>query len=194
MTPRPARPVTRAIGEAKLTLVLGNIVNETVDAIVNAANSSLMGGGGVDGAIHRAGGPAILKECKGIRKHRGRLPPGNAVETTAGFLPAHHVIHTVGPVWHGGNQNEAETLRSCYTESLRLARELGARTIAFPSISTGVYGYPPEDASKVALAAVRNVLSSGGPLEEVRFVLFDPETFGAYERSFHAMMEEPHDL
>jgi O-acetyl-ADP-ribose deacetylase (regulator of RNase III) len=190
MSPPSSEPVRATFGETRLTLVQGNIVKEEVDAVVNAANSSLMGGGGVDGAIHRAGGPEILEECKKIREKRGRLPAGQAVSTTAGKMPARWVIHTVGPVWDGGAKGEEEALASCYRESIRVARGLGARTVAFPSISTGAYRYPVELASETALGAVRESLSSGPALDEVRFVLFDETTFNAYKESLKKLTEE----
>jgi O-acetyl-ADP-ribose deacetylase (regulator of RNase III) len=168
------------ISGTRLRLLQGDITLEQVDAIVNAANSGLMGGGGVDGDIHRAGGPAILKECKRIVRERDRLPAGQAVLTTGGLLPARHVVHTVGPVWHGGRSGEAETLASAYRESLSVAVREGLRTVSFPSISTGAYGYPLDLAARVALRAVLSFLESGAPLEEVRFVLFDRRTYEAY--------------
>ncbi|GHE71567.1 macro domain-containing protein [Streptomyces spiralis] len=159
-----------------ITLVRGDITRQSADAIVNAANSSLLGGGGVDGAIHRRGGPAILEECRALRASRyGRgLPTGQAVATTAGELDARWVIHTVGPVY-GVSGSDPSLLASCYTESLRVADELGARTVAFPAISAGAYGWPMDDAARVAVEAVREADTA---VEEVRFVLFDA---GAYE-------------
>jgi O-acetyl-ADP-ribose deacetylase (regulator of RNase III) len=167
------------IGKARLTLDQGDITRAAVDAIVNAANSSLMGGGGVDGAIHRAGGPAILEDCKKIVARIGRLPTGEAVITTGGKLPAKHVIHTVGPIWRDGKSGEPEALASCYRRSLALAREHGLKTVAFPSISTGAYRYPVDAAARVALATVREALAEPG-IDEVRFVLFDEKTLRAY--------------
>ncbi|MEV6116471.1 O-acetyl-ADP-ribose deacetylase [Streptomyces sp. NPDC052109] len=159
-----------------ITLVQGDITRESADAIVNAANSSLLGGGGVDGAIHRRGGPAILEECRALRASRyGRgLPTGQAVATTAGALDARWVIHTVGPVW-SATEDRSDLLASCYRESLKLADELGARTVAFPAVSTGVYRWPMEDAARIAVEAVRGAATA---VEEARFVLFDE---GAYE-------------
>lgn len=148
-----------------LRLLLGDITTQEVDAVVNAANSGLLGGGGVDGAIHRAGGPAILEECRAIVSERGRLPPGQAVITTGGNLPARHVIHAVGPVWQGGGRGEAETLASAYRESLELAGQHGLRRVAFPSISTGAYGYPFEPASEVALGTVLTFLQEGSSVQ-----------------------------
>jgi O-acetyl-ADP-ribose deacetylase (regulator of RNase III) len=171
---------TGAIGAAQLCLVQGDITRAAVDVIVNAANSSLLGGGGVDGAIHRAGGPQILEECRRIVSAQGRCPPGRAVLTTGGNLPARHVIHTVGPVWRGGDAGEAEILASCYRESLRLASQHALRRIAFPSISTGAFGYPVEAAASTALEAVRSFLHAGNEIDEVRFVLFDEKTYLAY--------------
>jgi O-acetyl-ADP-ribose deacetylase len=164
----------------KITLVQGDITEQAVDAIVNAANSSLLGGGGVDGAIHRRGGPDILAECRALRDGRWRdgLPTGRAVATTAGRLPARWVIHTVGPVY-SAREDRSALLASCYTESLRVADEIGARMVAFPAVSAGVYGWPAADAARVALAAVQNARTS---VAEVRFVLFTAdmhETFAA---------------
>lgn len=178
------------IGGTRLRLLQGDITREQVDAIVNAANSSLMGGGGVDGAIHRAGGPAILEECRQIVQQRGRLPAGQAVITTGGRLPAKYVIHTVGPVWHGGGRGEAETLASAYRESLALAIDEGLRTASFPSISTGVYGYPVDLAARVALREVHSILEPSTGLEEVRFVLFDRRTHEAYAAALQEVATE----
>ncbi|MFF5251290.1 O-acetyl-ADP-ribose deacetylase [Streptomyces leeuwenhoekii] len=161
-----------------LTLVRGDITDQSVDAIVNAANSSLLGGSGVDGAIHRRGGPAVLAECRRLRATRyGRgLPTGQAVATTAGDLDARWVIHTVGPV-HSATEDRSGLLASCYRESLRVADELGARTVAFPAISTGVYRWPPDDAARIAITAVRDARTS---VEEVRFVLLDARVHAAF--------------
>ena len=155
-------------------LVAGDITRSTTAAIANAANAMLMGGGGVDGAIHRAGGPAIREECGRIVARQGTLAAGEAVITTAGRLPSRHVIHTVGPVWHGGRGGESETLGRCYRSSLHLARAHGLRRVAFPSISTGAYGYPVADAARVAVRAVCEDLEREGGLDLVRFVLFTP--------------------
>ncbi len=169
------------INQVKLHIIQGDITQQSTDAIVNAANPSLMGGGGVDGAIHRAGGPAILDECKQIVARQGRLPTGKAVMTTGGNLTAKYVIHTVGPIWHGGNKGEPELLASAYHESLKLAAENNLNSISFPSISTGAYGYPVNQASKLAIDAAITFLShSTTSLREVVFVLFDSQTFGAY--------------
>ncbi|MGN9757343.1 O-acetyl-ADP-ribose deacetylase [Streptomyces sp. SD31] len=163
-----------------LRLVQGDITRETADAIVNAANSSLLGGGGVDGAIHRRGGPAILAECRELRASRyGKgLPTGQAVATTAGELDARYVIHTVGPVW-SSTEDRSDLLASCYRESLRVADELGARTVAFPAISTGVYGWPMDDGARIAVETVR---AADTAVEEVRFVLFDERAYEVFAR------------
>jgi O-acetyl-ADP-ribose deacetylase len=165
----------------RIVLVQGDLTQQDVDAVVNAANSSLMGGGGVDGAIHRRGGPEILEECRRIRaeQYPDGLPTGRAVATTAGRLPARWVIHTVGPVY-AKSEDRSHLLASCHAESLRVAGELGARTVAFPAISTGVYGYPLEEAAPVAIDAVRSATTD---VEEVRFVLFDREAYDAFERA-----------
>lgn len=168
----------------EIVLLQGDITRQTVDAIVNAANSSLMGGGGVDGAIHARGGSAIIEECRRLRATtlpRG-LPPGRAVATTAGVLDARWVIHTVGPVY-SENEDRSNILASCHWESLRVADELGARTVAFPAISTGVYGYPLDAAASVAVRAVRDAVSG---VDEVRFVLFDARAFEAFSRALDA--------
>jgi O-acetyl-ADP-ribose deacetylase (regulator of RNase III) len=157
--------------------VRGDITEQVVDAIVNAANSSLLGGGGVDGAIHRAGGPEILAECKLL----DGCSTGEAKPTTAGRLPARYVIHTVGPVWRGGGRGEPELLASCHRRALEVAGELGCRTIAIPAISTGIYGYPVEQAAPVAVAAVREAL--GPSIELVRFVLFSEGHLAAFQRA-----------
>lgn len=176
------------IGSTYLTLALGNIVQEMADVLVNAANSSLLGGGGVDGAIHRAGGPAILQECVAIRNRQGSCPVGEAVITTAGRLPARFVVHTVGPVWRGGNEGEAELLRQAYWNSLTLAAEHGASTIAFPSISTGAYGYPIEKAAPVALGAARDFALANPVFKEIRFVLFSERDLSAYRQALGALL------
>lgn len=168
----------------RIGLVQGDITLQDVDAIVNAANPSLLGGGGVDGAIHRAGGPSILAECQEIRRTAfpDGLPTGRAVATGAGDLPARWVIHTVGPVYAASADPAAE-LAACHAEALRVADELGAQTIAFPAISTGVFGYPVEEASVVAIEAIRRAETS---VEQIRFVLFGRETFEAFERALGA--------
>src|SRR5919109_2169720 len=164
----------------RIVVVRDDITRQVVDAIVNAANSSLLGGGGVDGAIHRAGGPAILAECKRIVAEIGRLPAGKAVITTGGRLPAKYVVHTVGPVYGSGSRGEAQTLASCHRESIRVADEHAVRSLAFPAISTGAYGYPVDEAAPVAVTAVLDALRSSIHLNHVRFVLFDAPTLGAY--------------
>jgi O-acetyl-ADP-ribose deacetylase (regulator of RNase III) len=173
-------PITK---RAMLSLVQGDITLQSADAIVNAANSSLMGGGGVDGAIHRAGGPAILEECKRIREESGPLLPGRAVSTTAGNLPAKFVFHAVGPVWQGGNQGESKVLASCYQYCLRLAHGMRLRSIVFPSISTGAFGYPVDLAAPLAIDAIRVALVAGASVEDVTFCLFDPNTLSVYEKA-----------
>ncbi|MEU7861145.1 O-acetyl-ADP-ribose deacetylase [Nonomuraea sp. NPDC049141] len=162
-----------------ITLVQGDITAQTVDAIVNAANSSLMGGGGVDGAIHQRGGPEILAECRALRaSHYGKgLPAGQAVATTAGRLDATWVIHTVGPVY-SRTDDRSGVLASCYRESLRVADSLGARSVAFPAISTGIYGWPLDDGARIALRTVREFSTA---VDEVRFVLFDAVAYAAFE-------------
>jgi O-acetyl-ADP-ribose deacetylase (regulator of RNase III) len=173
---------TYRIGKTTIKIVQGDITDQTTEAIVNAANSTLMGGGGVDGAIHRRGGPRILEECKRIRATQWPqgLPTGKAVITTGGNLRAKYVIHTVGPIWHGGGSGEQGLLRNCYMNSLKLAVEKGIKSIAFPSISTGAYGYPIGEAAEVALAAVKEFLESSDALEEAVFVLFSQSDFNLY--------------
>ena len=165
----------------RIVLELGDITEQQVDAVVNAANSSLLGGGGVDGAIHRRGGPDILAACRELRaSHYGKgLPTGQAVATTAGRLRARWVIHTVGPVY-SKSQDRSALLASCYTESLRVAAELGARTVAFPAISAGIYGWPADDAARIA---VRTVRASGHELDEARFVLFSRDMYDEFDRA-----------
>ena len=188
MSDRPPRPNNQPV---RIELVAGDITQQRVDAIVNAANSSLMGGGGVDGAIHRKGGPDILASCKRIRAetHPDGLPPGQAVVTTAGRLPARWVIHTVGPVF-SRSEDRSHLLASCHTESLAIADELGARSVAFPAISTGVYGDPLDLAAPVAIRAVRETDTR---VEEVRFVLFDDAAYRAFERALGASGTEGTD-
>ncbi len=166
----------RKFVRGRVVVKVGDITKENVDAVVNAANSSLMGGGGVDGAIHRAGGPEILKECREIRQtqHPDGLPTGQAVITTAGKMAAKNVIHTVGPVYGGGGKEKAEQLAACYRNSLALAAEKGLKTIAFPAISTGVYGYPLDEAAKVSSQAIEKFLASNAAIQEVRLVFFSP--------------------
>jgi len=156
---------------------LGDITQQCVDAIVNAANSSLLGGGGVDGAIHRAAGPELLAECRLL----GGCGPGEAKATSGYGLSARHVIHTVGPVWRGGGEGESETLAACHENAVAVAAGLGCRTVAFPAISTGIYGYPIELAAGVAVAATAEALDRQDTVELVRFVLFDEETLAAFD-------------
>jgi len=171
-----------SIGKSKIKMVQGDITDQETDAIVNAANPTLMGGGGVDGAIHRKGGSKILEECKKIRKTEWPegLPTGKAVITSGGKLKAQYVIHTVGPIWRGGNRDEPRLLSDAYRNSLELAVSKGLKTIAFPSISTGAYGYPVEKASRIALKTVKSFLEERDSLEEVRFVLFSNSDFKTY--------------
>jgi O-acetyl-ADP-ribose deacetylase len=172
------------INENTLSLVQGDITNEETDAIVNAANSALRGGGGVDGAIHRVGGPAIMEECRKI----GSCPAGQAVITTSGNLRAKYVIHTVGPVYHGGKRGEAELLKSAYLESLTLASEKGLKSISFPAISTGAYGYPLEEAALIALTTAVDYMRAHKDIELVRFVLFGSSTYGAFEEELKRLI------
>jgi O-acetyl-ADP-ribose deacetylase (regulator of RNase III) len=175
--------------KTRVSVIQGDITKQATDAIVNAANSSLMGGGGVDGAIHRAGGPAILEECKKIVARQGRLPTGKAVITTGGNLKARYVIHTVGPVWHGGSGNEAELLRSAYYECLKLATENKLASISFPSISTGAYGYPVDEAARTAVSTVVSfVKEQATSLKEVVFVLFDSRTYQIYSSALRTCL------
>lgn len=158
-----------------IEIIKGDITKIKVDAIVNAANSSLLGGGGVDGAIHHAGGPEILKECREIAARQGGCKTGEAVITTAGRLSAKYVIHTVGPVWHGGYENEAEKLADCYTNSLKLAAANGSRTVAFPNISTGIYRFPKAEAARIAVRSVTDFMAGTDEIDKVIFVCFDEE-------------------
>ena len=179
------------INQARLSIIQGDITRQSTDAIVNAANSRLMGGGGVDGAIHRAGGPAILEECKQIVAKQGHLPTGKAVITTGGNLKAKHVIHTVGPIWYGGTKNEADLLTSAYQESLKLAEGNNLASVSFPSISTGAYGYPVAEASEVAVKAVASFLKEQATsIKEVVFVLFDSGTYNAYRSALEKMIAQ----
>ena len=165
----------------RIELIKGDITKIKADAIVNAANSSLLGGGGVDGAIHRAGGPTILEECRKIIAKQGSCKTGEAVITTAGNLPAKFVIHTVGPVWNGGKKNEASLLAACYQNSLKLAIKHNLSSIAFPNISTGVYGYPKKDAASIALNTVMDYLKQDTFISKVYFVCFDEENYQLYQ-------------
>ncbi len=168
----------------KIELIKGDITKIKVDAIVNAANSSLMGGGGVDGAIHRAGGPALLEDCRKIVAKQGSCKTGQAVITTGGDLPAKYVIHTVGPVWNGGKKKEAELLALCYKNSLNLAMDNKISSVAFPNISTGIYGYPKKEAAEIAVNTVREFLQQNDFINKVYFVCFDEENYQLY----HSMM------
>lgn len=180
------------MGSTTVRIIQGDITDQVIDAIVNAANSSLMGGGGVDGVIHRRGGPRILEECKKIRETEwpDGLPTGNAVITTGGRLKARYVVHTVGPVWRGGRDGEAELLASCYRNSLALARSKGLNSVAFPSISTGAYGYPIEKAHEVALRNVIDFIEREDGLKEIVFVLFTGSDYEIYEVGMKAMVKE----
>lgn len=166
----------------KITLLQGDITKIEADAIVNAANSSLLGGGGVDGAIHRAGGPAILEECRKIRDRQGRCAVGEAVITTAGKLPAKYVIHTVGPVWNKGNEEEKALLRNAYLNSLQLAVKYDVKTIAFPNISTGVYRFPKQVAAEIAVASVREFLENDDKISNLIFVCFEKDNYDIYSQ------------
>lgn len=179
------------VGSTLLTLRRGDITQQEVDAIVNAANSSLMGGGGVDGAIHRAGGPQILEECKAYVAEHGRLPTGEAMITTAGRMKAKYVIHTVGPVWHGGDRREDELLAAAYRNALKRAVEKKVKTIAFPSISTGAYGFPIERAARIAFETVKKFVEDDTRLEEVRFITFSENDFDVYRKLFDAAEQAP---
>jgi O-acetyl-ADP-ribose deacetylase len=172
------------IGNCILSLVRGDITEQDTEAIVNAANSSLLGGGGVDGAIHRSGGPRILEECQAIRARQGGCPTGEAVITTGGNLKARYVIHTVGPVWNGGGSDEPQLLRNAYLNSLGLAIGHHIRTIAFPSISTGTYGFPIDQASRIAFDTVKEFVVHHQVLTEVRFVVFNHHDFETYAAFF----------
>ncbi|MBN1857124.1 MAG: O-acetyl-ADP-ribose deacetylase [Dehalococcoidia bacterium] len=180
------------IGKRTFVLEQGDITTQMVDAIVNAANSRLMGGGGVDGAIHRAGGPSIMQECRDIVSQYGRLPTGEAVSTTGGNLHAPYVIHTVGPIWHGGGNDEPLLLASAYRNSLLRAEHLRLVSIAFPSISTGAYGYPVGKASMVAIETVKEFLTaSARSISKVVFVLFDTSTYTSYCHAAREVMSTP---
>jgi len=171
--------VNRTFGGATVSCVRGDITEQRVDAIVNAANARLAGGGGVDGAIHRAAGPGLLAECRGL----GGCPTGSAKITGGYDLPARHVIHAVGPVWHEGTRDEAEQLAGCYRRAIELAGERELRTVAFAAISCGIYGYPPDEAATVAVGAVRAALADIRSIEEVTFVCFEPRVKAAFERA-----------
>ena len=168
-------------------MLQGDITKVAVDAIVNAANSSLMGGGGVDGAIHRAGGPAILEDCRKIVARQGGCATGEAVITTAGKLPAKHVIHTVGPVWNGGHKKEAEKLAACYRNSLQLAADNQLNTIAFPNISTGIYRFPKDEAARIAVNTIRDFLAEHEEVGEVMLVCFDEENLSCTKEALQQL-------
>jgi O-acetyl-ADP-ribose deacetylase (regulator of RNase III) len=182
--------VSITFGATTLSLLLGDITQQDVDAIVNAANSGLLGGGGVDGAIHRAGGPKILEECKIIRTTQGECPPGHAVITGGGRLKARFVIHAVGPVWRGGNHHEDDLLQSAYRSALILAGKNNIRTLAFPSISTGAYGFPIDRASRIAFETVKEFVKQHPRFEEVRFMAFSPNDFEVYAGLFSPAQPE----
>lgn len=169
-----------------IEIIQGDITKMAVDAIVNAANSSLMGGGGVDGAIHRAGGPAILEDCRKIVARQGGCKTGEAVITTAGNLPARFVIHTVGPVWNGGKKNEVQLLAACYQHSLQLAVDNNCKSIAFPNISTGIYGFPKKEAAVISIDTVVAFLQQTTFIEKVIFVCFDAENYSLLQTYFDA--------
>lgn len=179
------------VNNTVITLVQGDITGQDTEAIVNAANSTLLGGGGVDGAIHRAGGPQILEECKKIRSLQGGCPTGEAVITTGGNLKARFVIHTVGPIWFGGGKGEDELLARAYRNSLSLAAEKGIKSVAFPSISTGAYGFPTERASRVAAAVVKEFLAGETAIKEVKFVLFSSKDLYIYCRAWEEAAGKP---
>ncbi len=179
------------VNETRLVLIQGDITKQDTGAIVNAANSGLIGGGGVDGAIHRAGGPVIMGECRRIIEKIGHLPAGRAVITTGGRLKAKYVIHTVGPVWHCGRSDEAETLVSAYRESLKLAVEKELKSISFPAISTGAYGYPLERAARIALATAMDFARGDDSLQEIRFVLYDAYSYRAFADILRELTPKP---
>ncbi len=189
-----AHSVRYRIGpKATLELAMGDITDETTDAIVNAANSSLLGGGGVDGAIHAAAGPSLLAQCKKIREQRGPLPPGQAVTTSGANLKAKYVIHTVGPVWQGGKVNEPQILESCYCNSMEQANLKLCASVSFPSISTGAFGYPVGPAAQIALRTIADLLHEPRSVKLVRFVLFDERTYKAYAAAAEALGRDfPH--
>jgi len=189
-----AHSVRYRIGsKAALELAMGDITDETTDAIVNAANSGLLGGGGVDGAIHQAAGPALLAECKKIRDQRGPLPPGQAVITAGANLKAKYVIHTVGPVWQGGKVNEPQILESCYCNSMEQANRKLCASVSFPSVSTGAFGYPVGAAAQIALRTIADLLHEPKSVKMVRFVLFDERTYKAYAAAAEELSRDfPH--
>jgi len=173
----------KIINGCVIEVVQGDLTKEDVDAIVNAANRSLLGGGGVDGAIHRAGGPSILEECRRLNG----CDTGDAKITTGGNLPARHVVHTVGPVYRGGERGEPELLASCHMRSLEVARDNNLKTVSFPAISCGVYGYPIEAAARIAVGTVAEFVSANSGFERIRFVLFGPDTYAAFEKALQSI-------
>lgn len=181
------------IGDSVLELKIGDITMEDTEAVVNAANSSLMGGGGVDGAIHRRGGETIHKECREIIKEIGSLNPGHAAITGGGNLKAKYVIHTVGPVWYGGDSGEEKILRSAYRKSLEIALSKNIKSVSFPSISTGAYAYPVDKASYSALDEVYGFLKNNNGISLVRFILYDEHTYGIYKETFERLINEKFD-
>ncbi|MGC9337027.1 MAG: O-acetyl-ADP-ribose deacetylase [Candidatus Cloacimonadia bacterium] len=183
----------KTVGKTLISLVQGDITQQDTEAIVNAANSSLIGGGGVDGAIHRAGGPQIFEECAEIRKRQGGCPTGEAVITSGGNLKAKYVIHTVGPIWRGGENNEENLLRNCYINSLNIAKENSIKSIAFPSISTGIYKFPIQRASMIALQTTINYIKKNDFLDEVRFVLFSKKDYDIYCESLKSIIRQKAD-
>ena len=189
-----AQSVRYRIGsKATLELVIGDITDENTDAIVNAANSGLLGGGGVDGAIHDAAGPGLLAECKRIREQRGPLPPGQAVTTSGADLKARYVIHTVGPLWQGGKVNEPQILESCYCNAIEQANMKACTSVSFPSVSTGAFGYPVASAAQIALRAIADLLHEPRSVKLVRFVLFDERTYKAYAAAAEELSRDfPH--
>jgi O-acetyl-ADP-ribose deacetylase len=182
-------PAARAFGAGRIELVRGDITRQSVDAIVNAANSGLLGGGGVDGAIHRAAGPSLLEECRRIRAAQGPLPAGEAVITGAGRLPCRHVVHAVGPIWEGGRAGEPALLAGAYSNSIALAARNGARTLALPSIATGAYGYPVAQAARIALETAREMLLGGAGPMILRWVLFSEDDLETYRDALAALAD-----
>ena len=189
MTPshQDPAPAARAFGAGRIELVRGDITRQSVDAIVNAANSGLLGGGGVDGAIHRAAGPSLLEECRRIRHAQGPLPAGEAVITGAGRLPCRYVVHAVGPIWEGGRAGEPALLAGAYRNSIALAARNGARTLALPSIATGAYGYPVAQAARIALETAREMLLAGTAVDVLRWVLFSEDDLETYRDALAAL-------
>lgn len=177
--------------QSRMEVIQGDITTLQVDVIVNAANPSLMGGGGVDGAIHRAAGPALLAACKAVREQQGECPPGHAVITLAGALPAKAVIHTVGPIWRGGEEHEQRLLEDAYRNSLKLAEANGYHSVAFPAISTGIYGFPKPAAAEIALATVSDYLTRHPSIGQVYFVCYDDENTRLYQRLLTQQGDEP---